>query len=183
MSGRCSAMFGAIGWSLEDLFKVAFSSVNNLHPIAIQCDSAEVSTGLRFRSVGCWFITWHTLGARWCISKKCRKRIIEIHMRSLESWFETGMLGFATCSGESFIFRSYWFIFWQILVQGQWWVSLAVYFSLPLFWIQLLTKKAFRELESWGCSWNIWPINPTPFELIPLRPRVFSARQTWRITV
>ena len=51
----------------------------------------------------------------------------------LEFGFRAGMLGFATSSTRSFVFRSYWFIFWQILDRGQWWVSLAVLSLLSLF--------------------------------------------------
>lgn len=50
----------------------------------------------------------------------------------LEFRFSSGMLGFATSNTESFVFRSYWFIFWQILDWGQWWVSLALSSPLPL---------------------------------------------------
>ncbi len=38
---------------------------------------------------------------------------------------------------------------------------------LSLSWIHLLTKKAFKKLESWGFSWNIWSINSAPFKFIP----------------
>lgn len=50
----------------------------------------------------------------------------------LEFGFRAGMLGFATSSAESFVFGSYWFIFWHISERGQWWVSLAVSSPLPL---------------------------------------------------
>lgn len=123
---RCSAMLGAIGCSLEVC--IVFwptGLVDNLHPIAIECDSAEVSTGLWIRSVGCWFITWHTLTVRWCISKKLQKNNWNSYEMQ-EFGFRAGMLGYATSSSESFVFRSYWFIFWRILEWGQYWVSLAV---------------------------------------------------------
>lgn len=85
-------------------------SVDNPDPTAIELDSADVSIGLWIRSVGCWFITWHGLRARWYISK----RIIEIHMRYWHSDWEE-MLGFATSSTEAFVFWSFWYFFWQII--------------------------------------------------------------------
>lgn len=66
--------------------------VDNLHLVAIECDGAEVSTGPWIRSVGCWFITWHANRARWCISKKFTKIIIEIHMRCRNSDSAQGCL-------------------------------------------------------------------------------------------
>lgn len=75
---RCSAMLGATGCSLEVCIVFwPMGLVDNLHPIAIECDSAEVSTGHRISSVGRWFITWHTRGARWCISKKFTKESLK----------------------------------------------------------------------------------------------------------
>lgn len=43
-----------------------------------------------------------------------------------------GTLSFAVFNGQSFIFTSYWLIFWQILEWSQCWVSLAVSSPLPL---------------------------------------------------
>lgn len=66
--------------------------VDNLHPSAVECDTAEVSTVLRIRSVGRWFITWHTHGARWCISKKFTKESLKfiwdagIQIQSRDAW-------------------------------------------------------------------------------------------------
>lgn len=50
---RCSAMIGATGCSLG-LYVASWPTglVDNLHPTAIECDSAEVSTGLWIKSVG-----------------------------------------------------------------------------------------------------------------------------------
>lgn len=45
--------------------------VDNLHPVATVCDSAELSARLGIRSS--WFITLHTVRARWCISIKFTK--------------------------------------------------------------------------------------------------------------
>lgn len=71
---------------------------DNLHPIATKCDSAGVSTGFWIHR----FIASHTDRVRWCISKKFTKESLK---------FRAGMLGFATSRAESFVFRSYWFIF------------------------------------------------------------------------
>lgn len=45
--------------------------VDNLHPVASVCDSAELSTRLGIRSS--WFITQHTIRVSWCVSRKFTK--------------------------------------------------------------------------------------------------------------
>lgn len=96
---RCFAMLNATGCSLET--SIVFwptGLADNLHPIATECDSAGVSTGFWIHR----FIASHTDRVRWCISKKFTKESLK---------FRAGMLGFATSRAESFVFRSYWFIF------------------------------------------------------------------------
>lgn len=96
---RCFAMLNATGCSLET--PIVFwptGLVDNLHPIATECDSTGVSTGFWIHR----FIASHTDRVRWCISKKFTKESLK---------FRAGMLGFATSRAESFVFRSYWFIF------------------------------------------------------------------------
>lgn len=131
-------------------------SVDNPDPTAIESDAADVSIGLWIRSVGCWFITWHRLRARWCISK----RIIEIHeilafrLRG-DAWLcniqhrdiclQIVLIYFLTDNREK---------------RGWWWVSLALSAFIPL--LESLTEEAFRELQSWGFSWNPWLITIGP---------------------
>lgn len=103
----------------------------------------------------------------------------------LEFGFRAGMLGFATSSAESFVFRTYWFIFWQILERGQWWVSLAVSSPLPLL-DSFVDQESFQGTGELRFSWNIWPIIPASFKFISLRPRsIFYKTNTveWWITV
>lgn len=90
---RCSATFGASGCSL--VVCVVFwpiGMVDNLHPNAIERDSAAVSTELWTRSVDHWFISWHAPRTLWCISKKFTKESLKfiwdagIRIQSKDAW-------------------------------------------------------------------------------------------------
>lgn len=90
---RCSAVPGATGRPLGVCVVFSLTGpVDNLPPVATDCDSAEVSTGLWIRSVDHWFITWHALEARWCISKKFAKESLKfiwdagIQIQSRDAW-------------------------------------------------------------------------------------------------
>lgn len=54
------------------------------------------------------------------------------------------------------------------------------FICLSLSWIHLLTKKAFREMRSWGFTWNVWPVNCLPFKFILLRTQsIFCKTNTY----